>query len=96
MPLEAYAAEDYVDPGCFDVTFSMREMMTDLPIRITVERCAIEKLGFRDMPLDAFASFAPALKGIASRKFDRQGGGTEVSLVSGDLLSGETWSTGRA
>lgn len=87
MPLDpSTAATVYTDPGTSSVVFTMQNQTIDQSVRVIVAAEAVQKLGGSGNPVDVVQAHRSNLERIASSKFDKQGGGTEVSVREEDLL----------
>ena len=79
MPLERTVdATAFTDPGTLSVVFQMKDLDLDRQVRVTVHTGALQKLDGGANPLSAFELNREKIEGIASAKFDRQGGGEIV------------------
>ena len=86
MPLEPSSATTfYSDPGTLAVVFAMKNLMVDQDVRVAIAADAVQKLGGSGNPIEVVQAHRATLESVASAKFDRQGGGTEVSIREEDL-----------
>lgn len=87
MPLEPSTdTTAHTDPGTSAVVFSMKNFMVDEVVRVSVTPEAIQKLGGSGNPIEVVKAHRSELERAASSKFDRQGGGTEVTVWEEDLV----------
>ena len=74
MPLQRTdEATAFTDPGTLSVVFQMTDPEQQ-SVRVTVQAGVLQKLKGGANPLSAFALNREKIEGIASAKFDRQGG----------------------
>lgn len=87
MPLNAVReTAAFTDPGTLAIVFQMRNFEIDQPVRVTVQHDALLKLGGGANPLSVFELHRAEIETLASEKFDRQGGASEITILEQDLL----------
>jgi len=87
MPLEtSLDSAIFTDPGTLAVVFGMRNFNVDQTVRVSITAEAIQKLGGGGNPIDVVRAHRGPLERLASEKFDKQGGGTNVTVLEGDLV----------
>lgn len=92
MPLERTAeATAFTDPRTLSVVFQMNDLDLSRNVRVTVQPGALLKLDGGANPLSAFVLNRDKIESIASKKFDRLGGGEifvreeDVTIVPTEL-----------
>jgi hypothetical protein len=87
MPLERAASDPFVQPDTLAVSFEMHDPVSDDAVNVMVAKDALQKLGNSQDPIALFIAHRSTIEQLASRKFDRLGGGKQVQVRGEDLAA---------
>lgn len=86
MPLEPVEeAAAFTDPSTNAVSLVMRDIVADRQVKVAVEPAALQKFPSGSNPVQIVQDNRAAIAQAASAKFDRVGGGTELTIGPDDL-----------